>query len=90
MTAVQGDARVSSGEQDAAGQTMHLKEAGAMTVFTDVKSGKSMDCPVLRGGKARFVFGSRGRHSSRSGGSRPKCGETQLSGGRETPPLADR
>ena len=38
-----GYARVSTGDQDVAGQTMRLEEAGAIKVFTDVMSGKSMD-----------------------------------------------
>jgi hypothetical protein len=46
MTAILGYARVSTGGQDAAGQIMHLKEAGAIKVFTDVKSGKSMERPT--------------------------------------------
>ena len=40
-------ARVSTGDQDVAGQTMRLKEAGAIKVFTDIKSGKTMDRPRL-------------------------------------------
>jgi hypothetical protein len=36
-------ARVSTGDQDVAGQTMRLEQAGAIKVFTDVRSGKSMD-----------------------------------------------
>ena len=47
MTAILGYARVSTGDQDVAGQTMRLKEAGAIKVFTDVRSGKSMDRPGL-------------------------------------------
>jgi len=42
-----GYARVSTGDQDVAGQTMRLKHAGAIKVFTDVMSGKSMDRPGL-------------------------------------------
>jgi DNA invertase Pin-like site-specific DNA recombinase len=42
-----GYARVSTGDQDVAGQTMRLEEAGAIRVFTDVMSGKSMDRPGL-------------------------------------------
>ena len=44
---VLGYARVSTGDQDVAGQTMRLEEAGAIKVFTDVRSGKSMDRPGL-------------------------------------------
>jgi DNA invertase Pin-like site-specific DNA recombinase len=39
---------VSTGDQDVAGQTMRLTEAGAIRVFTDVMSGKSMDRPGLK------------------------------------------
>jgi DNA invertase Pin-like site-specific DNA recombinase len=42
-----GYARVSTGDQDVAGQTMRLERAGAIQVFTDVMSGKSMDRPGL-------------------------------------------
>lgn len=42
-----GYARVSTGDQDVAGQTMRLEDAGAIRVFTDVMSGKSMERPGL-------------------------------------------
>ncbi len=42
-----GYARVSTGDQDVAGQTMRLEQAGAIKMFTDVRSGKSMDRPGL-------------------------------------------
>ena len=42
MTAILGYARVSTGDQDVAGQTMRLKEAVVIKVFTDVISGKGM------------------------------------------------
>jgi DNA invertase Pin-like site-specific DNA recombinase len=42
-----GYARVSTGDQDVAGQTMRLEQAGAIKVFTDVMSGKSMERPGL-------------------------------------------
>lgn len=42
-----GYARVSTGDQDVAGQIMRLEQAGAIKVFTDVMSGKSMDRPGL-------------------------------------------
>lgn len=45
MGDILGYARVSTGDQDVAGQTMRLEQAGAIKVFTDVKSGKSMDRP---------------------------------------------
>ncbi len=38
-----GYARVSTGDQDVAGQKLRLEQAGAIKVFTDVCSGKSMD-----------------------------------------------
>ena len=47
MTGVLGYARVSTGDQDVAGQTMRLTQAGAIKVFTDVRSGRSMDRPGL-------------------------------------------
>lgn len=47
MGDVLGYARVSTGDQDVAGQTMRLEQAGAIRVFTDVKSGRSMDRPGL-------------------------------------------
>lgn len=45
--ALLGYARISTGDQDVAGQTLRLKEAGAIKVFADVASGKSMDRPGL-------------------------------------------
>ena len=47
MGDVLGYARVSTGDQDVAGQTMRLERAGAIKVFTDTRSGKSMDRPGL-------------------------------------------
>ena len=47
MGHVLGYARVSTGDQDAAGQLLRLEQAGAVKVSTDVKSGKSMDRPAL-------------------------------------------
>src|SRR3546814_3477544 len=47
MGGILGYARVSTGDQDVAGQTMRLEKAGAIKVFTDVMSGKSMDRPGL-------------------------------------------
>ena len=40
MGGILGYARVSTGDQDVAGQTMRLENAGAIKVFTDVISGK--------------------------------------------------
>jgi DNA invertase Pin-like site-specific DNA recombinase len=47
MTGILGYARVSTGDQDVAGQTLRLTQAGALKVFTDVRSGRSMDRPGL-------------------------------------------
>ena len=47
MGDVLGYARVSTGDQDVAGQTMRLEHAGAIRIFSDVRSGKSMDRPGL-------------------------------------------
>ena len=47
LAGILGYARVSTGDQDVAGQRMRLEEAGAIRVFTDVMSGKSMDRPGL-------------------------------------------
>jgi DNA invertase Pin-like site-specific DNA recombinase len=47
MGDVLGYARVSTGDQDVAGQTMRLERAGAIKVFTDVRSGRTMDRPGL-------------------------------------------
>ena len=47
MTGILGYARVSTSDQDIAGQTARLKQAGAIKIFTDVKSGKTMDRPGL-------------------------------------------
>jgi DNA invertase Pin-like site-specific DNA recombinase len=49
MGAILGYARVSTDDQDVAGQTMRLTEAGAIKVFSDVRSGKKMDRPGLVG-----------------------------------------
>lgn len=43
MGGILGYARVSTGDQDVAGQTMRLTQAGAIKVFTNVRSGRSMD-----------------------------------------------
>lgn len=47
LAGILGYARVSTGDQDVAGQRMRLEEAGAIRVFTDVMSGKSMERPGL-------------------------------------------
>jgi DNA invertase Pin-like site-specific DNA recombinase len=47
MSGILGYARVSTGDQDVAGQTIRLTAAGAIRVFTDVRSGQSMDRPGL-------------------------------------------
>jgi DNA invertase Pin-like site-specific DNA recombinase len=47
MGGILGYARVSTGDQDVAGQTLRLNQAGAIKVFTDIRSGRSMDRPGL-------------------------------------------
>ena len=47
MTGILGYARVSTSDQDVAGQSMRLTEAGAIKVITDVRSGRIMDRPGL-------------------------------------------
>ena len=47
MTTILGYARVSTSDQDVAGQTMRLEQTGAIKVFTDVMSGKGMSRPSL-------------------------------------------
>lgn len=48
MGAILGYARVSTGDQDLTGQRLRLGQAGAMRVFEDVRSGKTMDRPGLK------------------------------------------
>ena len=48
MTAVLGSTRVSTSDQDVAGQELRLTQAGAAKVFTDVRSGHFMDRPGLQ------------------------------------------
>lgn len=43
MGGVLGYTRVSTSDQDVAGQTMRLTQAGAIKVFTDVRSGRTME-----------------------------------------------
>ena len=47
MSGILGYARVSTGDQDVAGQIIRLEQAGAIKVFTDVRSGNCMDRPGL-------------------------------------------
>ena len=47
MPDVLGYARVSTGDQDVTGQTLRLTQAGAIKVFSDVRSGKTMERPGL-------------------------------------------
>lgn len=47
MPGMLGYARVSTGDQDVAGQELRLARAGAIKVFTDICSGRSMDRPGL-------------------------------------------
>jgi len=48
MPGTLGYARVSTGDQDVAGQTMRLTGAGAIRMFTDIRSGRNMDRPGLQ------------------------------------------
>ena len=57
MGDILGYARVSTGDQDVAGQAMRLEKAGAIKVFTDIMSGKSMDRPGLA---ALFAYARKG------------------------------
>ena len=59
MGDVLGYARVSTGDQDVAGQELRLRQAGAAKVFTDVRSGRSMDRP--QGSRMRTSRPSRSR-----------------------------
>jgi DNA invertase Pin-like site-specific DNA recombinase len=45
MGDILGYARVSTGDQDVAGQELRLRRAGAIKMFSDVRSGRSMDRP---------------------------------------------
>tara|TARA_R110000772_G_scaffold158266_1_gene269471 strand:- start:1549 stop:2115 length:567 start_codon:yes stop_codon:yes gene_type:complete len=47
MSDILGYARVSTSDQDVAGQSIRLTDAGAIRIFTDVISGKKMDRPGL-------------------------------------------
>ena len=47
MGDVLGYARISTGDQDVAGQAMRLEQVGAVRVFTDVRSSRAMDRPGL-------------------------------------------
>ena len=47
MGDILGYARVSTADQDVAGHRMRLTQAGAIKVFTDVRSGRTMDRPGL-------------------------------------------
>jgi hypothetical protein len=64
MGAILGYARVSTGDQDVAGQTMRLTQVGAIKVFTDVRSGKTKRreprCALMR---------------AEQHGSVPRCGQ---------------
>ena len=48
MSASLGYARVSTGDQDLAGQVMRLKAAGAARTFEDVISGRTFERPGLK------------------------------------------
>lgn len=47
MGAILGYARVSTGDQDVSGQTLRLEQAGTLRVFTEVRSGRTMERPEL-------------------------------------------
>ena len=47
MGAILGYARVSTGDQDVAGQTLRLTQADALKVFGDTGSGRTMERPGL-------------------------------------------
>ena len=47
MGAILGYARVSTGDQDVAGQTIRLTQTGAIKVFSDVRSGRTLERPGL-------------------------------------------
>jgi DNA invertase Pin-like site-specific DNA recombinase len=47
MSDILGYARVSTNDQDVSGQSTRLTQAGAIKVFTDVRSGRSMERPGL-------------------------------------------
>lgn len=47
MAGILGYARVSTSDQDVTGQTMRLEQAGAIRVFSDIRSGQSLDRPGL-------------------------------------------
>jgi DNA invertase Pin-like site-specific DNA recombinase len=47
MGAVLGYARVSTGDQDVAGQILRLTQAGALKVFSHTRSGRTMERPGL-------------------------------------------
>src|SRR3954453_22326645 len=48
MGDVLGYARESTGDQDVAGQTLRLEKARAIKIFSDVRSGRSMERPGLQ------------------------------------------
>ena len=48
MGAVLGYARVSTGDQDVAGQILRLTQAGALKVFSHTRSGRTMERPGLK------------------------------------------
>ena len=62
MSDMLGYARVSTGDQDVAGQALRLMQAGAIKVFTDVRSGRTMEWRVfLHKGTKRDTGGQRSR-----------------------------
>jgi DNA invertase Pin-like site-specific DNA recombinase len=47
MGAILGYARVSTGDQDVAGQILRLTQSGALKIFSDTRSGRTMERPGL-------------------------------------------
>jgi predicted site-specific integrase-resolvase len=63
MGAILGYARVSTGDQDVAGQTLRLTQAGALKVFSDTRSGRTMERPGLGALLAYALMETRSRLS---------------------------
>lgn len=58
MDDIVGYTRVSTGDQDVAGQTLRLEKAGAIKVFTDVRSGWTTERPGLEALLAYSGYGN--------------------------------
>ena len=70
MGEILGYARVSTGDQDVAGQTMRLTEAGAIKVFTDVRSDRTMEGSVANCQLWRVMLLARGLARAHAASSR--------------------